>query len=288
MIYIVTGSSGFIGHHLVRRLQIKSTNVIGLDIQDPPDGASPDCFIQCDVSRPTAPQALLDKIPRGSQFTVFHLAAQVSVQSTIEDWPAYCQSNLTGLANMILLCSTAGGRLVFASSGAAAQSPPGSIYSLTKSVGEQLLQLSGLPHWVALRFSNVYGPMYKVKGVVGKFIDRMRRGLEVPIHGDGTQVRDFIYVDDIVEALISAGRQDEHGVYGIGTGIGTSVNNLLTMLQDKLEVQAEQVLEAGSPGIVNGLQDEPMYQRGRKLGWTAKVPLDEGLRHTIECWKAGS
>ena len=170
---------------------------------------------------------------------------------------------------------------------------PISPYGIAKLSVERYLDFFSKEYgleYVSLRYSNVYGPRqdpYGEAGVVAIFTNRMLKGEKVTIFGDGEYVRDYVYVDDVVRANILAMEKGKNVVLNIGTGRGTTVNELFKMLKS-----------------ITGYSDEPEYAPPRKgdvrksildcskakeiLGWEPEVSLEEGLRRTVEYFKTSS
>jgi UDP-glucose 4-epimerase len=207
---LVTGADGFIGVHLIaalaRRGHTVTTTVLAahdLRLVGPPTDPRPD--------------------------VIFHLAAQTSVQASLEDPVADAETNIIGTLRILAAAEQANAHVVFAST-AAATEPIDSPYGLSKRAAERYCFLSS-PTATILRFANVYGP--GGHGVVSIFARLAARDAPATIYGDGRQTRDFIHVDDVVGALIHAGETRPEGVFHIGTGIQT---DLLT-LADLLDVE---------------------------------------------------
>jgi len=225
---------------------------------------------------------------------VFHLAAQADVQTSMKD-PGYDAAvNVVGTANVLMAAGDA--QVIFSSSGGAGygecrepateESPfePLSAYGIAKKCGEEYLagwnRIHGTGH-VSLRFGNVYGERQDAGlegGVVAIFLERMARGQETVIFGDGGQQRDFVYVGDIVAALLATvGRNG--GPYNIGTGIATSVNELHAACRRAAGIEEEPTHRDARLGDVIRSVIDPA-RAGRELGWRAEVSLDEGIART--------
>ena len=233
---------------------------------------------------------------------VVHLAANTGVPRSVADPLADCTANVIGTINYLEAARAAGiRRFVLASSAAATGNCPPPIhervvprpvspYGASKLAGEAYCSAYAASYGmkaVALRFGNVYGPGCDQKdSVVAKFIRQIMAGEPVVIHGDGTQVRDFIYIDDLVRAIRRSLAIEGIGgeVFQIATAAGTSILELAGRL--------EQVFggEAGLPvKITFGARREGDVQQNfadttkalAKLGWRAEVDLTEGLARTV-------
>jgi UDP-glucose 4-epimerase len=132
-----------------------------------------------------------------------------------------------------------------------------------------------------LRFANIYGPRQEAGlegGVVAIFLERLARGEETTIYGDGSQSRDFIYVDDVIAALLATVGKNG-GPYNVGTGAGTTVAKLHDACANIAGVNAPPRFEDARLGDVQrSVLDVALIER--ELGWRARVPLDDGLRRT--------
>jgi UDP-glucose 4-epimerase len=211
--------------------------------------------------------------------------------------PGYDASvNVVGTVNTLAAAQEAGAQVIFSSSGGAGYGEcPGPVaedfpflplspYGIAKKCGEEYLagwnRIHGTSH-VSLRFANVYGPRQDSGlegGVVSIFLERMAEGSPTVIFGDGGHARDFVYVGDVVEALIAAVGQDG-GPYNIGTGVETTVGELHTGCARVAGVEDRPEHAGARLGDVHrSVLDVSLA--AQRLGWRPKVPLDEGLRAT--------
>jgi UDP-glucose 4-epimerase len=209
--------------------------------------------------------------------------------------PGYdAEVNVVGTANV--LAAAAEAQVVFASSGGAGYGEcpvpadedapflPMSPYGIAKKCGEEYLlgwnRIHGTTH-VPLRFANVYGPRQDAGlegGVVAIFLERLADGRPTTIFGDGRQSRDFAYVDDVIEAMLTAVGQ-EGGPYNVGTGEATTIAELHDAATRIAGVEAEPSFEEARLGDVHrSVLDVSRIER--ELGWRPQVSLDDGLRRT--------
>jgi UDP-glucose 4-epimerase len=284
---VVTGGAGFIGSNLVDALVARGDEVLVVDN-----------FATGKRKNLNGQAALLEHDIR-EPFTVeadviFHLAAQADVQTSMQRPEYDAAVNVVGTVNV--LNAAAGAAVIFASSGGAGygecpepadeSSPflPLSPYGIAKKCGEESLagwnRIHGSSH-VALRFGNVYGPRQDAGiegGVVAIFLERLARGDETVIYGDGGQSRDFVYVDDVVDALLATvGRAG--GPFNVGTGKDVTVGELHTACAAVAGVASEPRLEEARLGDVRrSVLDVSRIER--ELGWRARVSLDDGLHRT--------
>ncbi len=289
---VVTGGAGFIGSNLVDVLVTRGDEVTVVDNfatgrQERLNAAAR--LIERDIREPFSVDADV----------VFHLAAQADVQTSMQR-PGYDAAvNVVGTANV--LAGAEGAQVIFASSGGAGygecvapateEAPflPLSPYGIAKKCGEEYLagwnRIHGTSH-VSLRFANVYGPRQDSGlegGVVAIFLERLARNEETVIYGDGGQSRDFVFVADIVSALLAAvGRGG--GPYNVGSGVATTVAELFDACAAVAGSNAKPRLEAARLGDVRRSVLDPSLIE-RELGWRAAVTLAEGLGQTWDWTK---
>jgi UDP-glucose 4-epimerase len=257
-------------------------------------------FFEVDIVEP----ALVDVLRAERPEVVFHQAAQMSVKASTDD-PRYdARVNVQGLVNVLEACVAAGVRkIVFASSGATYGNPvylpideahpqrPESPYGITKMVAEHYLRYYALDRglrYTALRYGNVYGPRqdsHGEAGVVAIFARLLLTGQTPVIHWDGEQVRDYVYVGDVARANLLAATRGDDGCYGIGAGVGVSVNQLYGFLRDAIGVQTTPARAPRRPGDLRAAYFDVTRAR-RDLGWAATTPLADGIAVTIAACRA--
>ena len=298
---LVTGGAGFIGSHSVEALLAAGDDVVVLDNLSSGRRANLPRHarlrvVEGDVrDRAAVAPALRDCTH------VLHLAAQVSVQASIEDPPNSAQHNIVGFTN-VLDCARRDRveRVVFASSAAvygnpqtlplSEESPTGPLspYGLEKLVNEQhaalftrLFELSAL----GLRYFNVYGPgqdpASQYAGVISRFAERMLANAPLTVFGDGQQTRDFIFVKDIAQTNLAALRGEATGFCNIGTGRTTSLLALIDLLAECVGHAAEIVFAPPAPGDVRHSAMTPARMR-EWLGNGTPTPLRDGLLALLE------
>jgi UDP-glucose 4-epimerase len=289
---VVTGGAGFIGSNLVDALVARGDEVTIVDnfATGHREFLNPAAhLVEHDIREPFTVDADV----------VFHLAAQADVQTSMQQ-PGYDAAvNVVGTANVLAAAPDA--QVIFASSGGAGygecpepateQTPflPLSPYGIAKKCGEEYLagwnRIHGTAH-IALRFANVYGPRQDAGlegGVVAIFLERLARGEETVIFGDGGQSRDFVFVSDIVAAALTAvGRGG--GPYNVGSGVETRVSDLYATCAAVAGSDAQPSFEPARLGDVRrSALDVSLI--GRELGWHAAVPLAQGLAQTWDWTK---
>jgi UDP-glucose 4-epimerase len=297
---LVTGGAGFIGSHVVDACVEQGHEVVVVD--DLSTGRAENlnpraAFYHMDIRDP----ALGEVFEKHRPEAVNHHAAQIDVRRSVED-PAFdADVNIVGTLRVLEHCRKTGvRRLIFASTGGAIYGEPQYLpadedhpiaplapYGMSKYAAELFLRLVGKASGIAcvvLRYANVYGPRQDPlgeAGVVAIFAHAMLKGQTPTIFGDGTQVRDFVYVGDVVQANVLALVRDPGGPVNIATGAGTSVSDLFAMLAQLAGFRGEPVYAAARAGEVHTIYLDSARARER-LGWQPTTSLREGLAGTLE------
>jgi UDP-glucose 4-epimerase len=294
---VVTGGAGFIGSHVADALLARGDEVWIVDnfasgkLENVPEDA---VLVERDVREP------LDELFEDVGPEVcFHLAAQADVGTSVER-PAYdADVNVLGTIGLLEAARKHDTHIVFASTGGAiygecdgpapehAARRPVSPYGISKLAGEEYVagwnRLHGSRH-VSLRFANVYGSRQEPSlegGVIAIFMERMRAGAPTQIFCDGLQTRDFVYVADVVAAVLAAA-EGGPGVYNVGTGVETSVVDLHARCRRVTGSQDEPAFEPPRPGDARRSVIDPSLA-AEELGWCPQHDLDEGL---VATWRA--
>jgi UDP-glucose 4-epimerase len=295
--YLVTGGCGFIGVNLIRRLAVQASSIRVLDnlsLGKREDIAPLDVELQMgDIRDPEA----VAKACKGIDVVV-HLAGHTRVLESLSRPALNFEINVNGTFNVLEACRNTGAqKMIFASTGGAIlgeqEQPvhermaprPLSPYGASKLAGEAYCSAFfgsyGL-NTVALRFSNVYGPYSYHKGsVVAAFFRNLRQNEPIVIYGDGEQTRDFVYVGDLVEAILLADQTNTPGeVFQIASGRETSLRTLVETMQTALpELTFRIRYEPARAGEV--LRNYANIEKARRLlRFDPKTKLDKGLRST--------
>ncbi len=302
---LVTGGAGFIGSHLVDALVARKHTVHVWD--DMSSGwkafLNPKArFTKMDVASPAAERA----VARLKPDIIFHLAAQKDVRFSVSEPVADATTNVIGLLRLVQGAIKAGGlkKFVFASTGGAMyggaeQVPtpetflprPLSPYGASKLASEAYLgayRTTGMLPSVCLRFANVYGPRQTAKaetGVVSVWAERLLKGQRPIVYGNGKQTRDFVYVADVVRALVAAMRPGMVGTYNIGTGKETSLNQLLAEMRAVTDASLKPVYAPAKLGEERRSAVDPRLA-AKALGWKPEVSLEQGVAKTV-AWMRG-
>jgi UDP-glucose 4-epimerase len=294
----VTGGAGFIGSNLVDALVARGDEVTVIDDLS---------FGRREYVNPAA-RFVLGDIRDGVDLSgidvVFHLAAQTDVQTSVREPARDAELNVVGTVGIAESALLSGTRIVFTSTGGAiygecpapvnedAPRRPLSPYGIAKLCAEEYLggfnRIHGSSHVVA-RLGNVFGPRQAPSlegGVVSIFLDRLARGEQAVIFGDGLQVRDFVFVGDVVAALLVAAGHDG-GVFNVGSGIETSVLALYEACAVAAGMPAEPTFEPARLGDIRRSALD-VSRAAEELGFRAGTPLGEGIARTLEWARARS
>lgn len=300
---LVTGGAGFIGSHLVDRLV--GAGCIVAVVDDLTNGRreylNPEARFY-DIS--IASQELGDVFESEMPEVVFHLAAHIDARVSVQE-PIYdAEVNVHGSLRVLDQCLKHGTKkFIFASSGGAiyhdtktfptpeTEAPsPLTPYGISKLAFEHYLYAAWhhfkLPY-IALRYANVYGPRQDQKGeggVVGVFCKMLSEGRRPKIFGDGRQTRDYVYVDDVVEANLKAMHSPDVGVYHVATGKETSVNTVAKLAAEAFAWTKGFGKGPTPAGDTRRSVLDPSRAR-RKLGWKAKTAFKDGMKKTAVWFK---
>ena len=299
---LVTGGAGFIGSHLMRKLQNVGYEAVALDNLSTGlrENLLPDMKL---VVMDTHDKAVEDLFQKEHFDAVVHLAAQTLVSDSMIDPENDMYQNVAGTVRILECCRKYGVKRVIFSSSAAIYGDvdekalpisetlpqtPLSFYGLTKKTAEKYLELYHLAYgldYVVLRFANVYGERQGdggEGGVISIFTKRLAQGKGITIFCDGKQTRDFVYAGDIADGIITALTTDaKNTAYNLSTTEETSLNELVQILSR-----------------IGGKEITPTYDKPREgdiyrsslnnakaicnLDWKPKVSLEEGLRRVLE------
>ncbi len=306
-LYLVTGGAGFIGSHLAAELvsrgeRVRIVDNLSTGKRKNLEVAAGAEFVHGDLADPD----LARRVAEGVDY-VLHQAAIPSVPRSVNDPITSNRANIDATLNMLVGARDAGvKRLVYAgSSSAYGDTPtlpkhedmpakPLSPYALQKLVGEQYCQMFTRLYGfeaVTIRYFNVFGPRQDpsspYSGVISLFISALVDGRRPTIHGDGEQTRDFTYVANVVDGVLRA--CDAPGAAGetinVATGGHISLNELFRRLKDLTGATVEPVYGEPRPGDVKHSQAD-ITKANRLLGYLPKVSFEDGLRRTLQWYRA--
>src|SRR6266446_5317352 len=304
---LVTGGAGFIGSHIVDQYIAAGHEVSIVDkLWEEGGGKKANVnprarFYQLDITDETPLQSIFDEV---RPELVSHQAAQHSVAISTKNPQLDARVNVLGLLNVLTNCTRVGTRkIIFASSGATYGTPanlpineetpqrPESPYGITKMITEHYLrywQDAYNLNYTALRYGNVYGPRQDPNGeagVIAIFAKRFLAHEPVRIDWDGEQQKDYVYVEDVARANLLALNHGDNDIFCIGTGQGTSVNAIYKALEEIIGYTPEIVNAPKRPGDIH-LAYFNCDKAARILGWKPQVSLQEGIKATVEYFKA--
>jgi UDP-glucose 4-epimerase len=300
---LVTGGAGFIGAHMAARHLSDGHRVVVVDDlsagrrEKVPEGAR---FVQADIA-----EADLEPVMREERIDfVSHHAAQIDLRHSVADPLFDARANILGSLKLFEACRRAGAkRVLFASTGGALYGEPEagpapeehptnpvSPYGCAKLAIEKYLHYYRVIHGFqtqVFRYANVYGPGQNgtgEAGVVAIFAETILAGKTPKIRGDGKQTRDYVYVGDLVEAAARAAGSGKSGVWNLGTGIETSVNQLFDRMAKELGFTGKPEYVPLPPGeqrrsVLDGTAAQ------RDFGLPRYTPLEEGLKKTAEFFR---
>ena len=302
--YLITGGAGFIGSHLAERLLARGDRLCVLDnlstgqISNLHPGTD---LVQGDITDAAAVAGVLRGVAG-----VFHLAAIASVQAYTTDWAQSSRINGLGSSVVFEAVARAGLPLVYASSAAVYGNPvylplseaaalqPISGYGADKLGNEMqaaaMAEVLGLTS-VGLRFFNVYGPRQRpdsaYSGVITVFLEHWRNNRQLTVFGDGSQTRDFVFVQDAAQALVAAMDRAQSGasngageVFNICSGRATSIRDLIAALSQAVCTPLEVEFIAARNGEIQASLGDPSAAT-RDLGFCAHTDLVTGLAETL-------
>ena len=301
MNFLITGAAGFLGSTLANYLAREGHQVRALDdlSKGDPAALSPEVhFTRGDVSDRPKLWTLLQEVN-----CVYHLAARVSVPESVLYPREYNAVNVGGTVSLMEAMRDVGvRRVILTSSGAvygdqgeqplkeSATPDPHSPYAVSKIAAEYYIRTIG-KLWgmdtVCLRIFNAYGPGQHLPPshppVVPHFLRQALRGGTLVVHGDGQQTRDYVYVDEVVSAMIAAATaSDVNGlVINVGSGTETSIRELVKKVGEATGHEVDSIYNSSTSGGVSRMKAD-LTLAAQKLNYKPSIKLDEGLRLTLQ------
>lgn len=303
---LVTGGAGFIGSHLVERLDSAGHEVVVID------NLSSGCRMHLEKA-PAARLIVADVLDinkleaelRGTEI-VFHLAALISGQDSLREPERYLETNVTGTLRVLDVAARVGARrIILASSSTVYGNPPSAsgtaspdrheamvpqpltVYALSKLTAEHLLNVFAPIRQVShtsLRLFNVYGPRQKpdhpYANVTCKLAHAAATSREFDVVGDGEQTRDFVFVDDVVTAFMTVAESARKPVYNVGSGVACSINELVKLVERVGGVKLETRRLPPWPNDIRGIRAD-VRSFASDHGYSSKIGLEQGLARTI-------
>ncbi len=300
---LVTGGAGFVGSHIIDAYLAAGHKVVAVDdlFTGHRENVNPNCeFNELDIRSPE----LQDLFRRHAFEYVSHQAARGNVRASMEDPMTYADVNIRGGANVLECCRKFGVRkIIYSSTGGCVYGEPRYLpadeahpiqprdpYGASKASYELYLPVYEINYglrYTILRYPNVYGPRqdpFGEAGVIGIFIGQMLRNLQPVINGDGEQLRDYVYIEDVVRANLAVLHAGDNDVFNVGWGKGTSVNQIFHSLKVILESDDREVHGPAKLGEIRQTYLNATKSK-QVLGWEPQISLDEGLRKTVDYFK---
>ena len=298
MKYAVTGGAGFIGSHLVKNLVERGNEVIVIDNLNTGKKENIEKiskkidFFEIDIRDFSAVEDILKNIDG-----IFHEAALASVQDSFRIPDEFFEVNVNGTENIFKIGKKLGIKIVYASSSSIYGNPiripikesdgknPFNPYAKTKLEGDKLAEKyakNGLKV-IGLRYFNVFGPRQSKEyaGVIKLFLERIQQGLSPLINGDGLQVRDFVYVDDVVNANILAMESNIDGeFFNIGTNSTISVLDLANIIIKFSGLKLKPIHQPAVPGDVKATQAD-ITKAKMMLKWKPTTSIENWLKSAV-------
>ena len=309
---LITGGAGFIGSTLADKLLDKGDNIIVIDnFNDYYSPAIKEENVKKIFSNPNyklyrgdiCDRDLVQKIFSENKIdTVVHIAARAGVRPSLEDPLEYVRTNIDGTVNILENMKKFDvKKIVFASSSSVygnctaekfsedlKVTEPISPYAATKSAGEQILYTYSKLYninTVCLRFFTVYGPKQRPDLAIRKFVELIERDEPIPVYGDGTTMRDYTFIDDIISGIESAIAYSDsvYEIINLGGGSPVTLNEMIETIENVLGKRAEKKYLPMQPGDVNKTVSDITKAR-KLLGYNPQTSFEEGIRKFVE-WK---
>jgi UDP-glucose 4-epimerase len=303
MKFLVTGGAGFIASHIVDRLINEGHEVVIVDdlSTGSEENLNPNARLcKMNIRSPELASVFEDEKPD----YVSHHAAQVLVARSLREPMLDCWLNIEGSINIIHLSQKYGvKKIIYASTGGALYGEPEYLpvdedhpvnplapYGASKHTVEHYLYMYGVNdglNYTILRYPNIYGPRqnpHGEAGVIAIFTQKMLDGEQPIIFGDGTATRDYVYIDDIVDANMLAVTNGNKLICNLGSNIETSVNEIFDLLKEEFQFPLNPIRRPKRTGEVYRicLTNE---RAKAELGWSPKVSFEEGVRRTVKYYR---
>ena len=307
---LITGGAGFIGSTLADKLLNEGNKIIVFDnFNDYYDVRLKEQNVSVNLNNPNyklyrgdiCDSDLTEKVFNENKIdTVVHIAARAGLRSSLEEPVEYVRSNIEGTVNILEKMKNYDvKKIVFASSSSvygnckAAKfsedlkvTEPISPYAATKSACEQILytysKLYGI-NTVCLRFFTVYGPKQRPDLAIRKFIELIEQDKPIPVYGDGTTLRDYIFIDDIVSGIVASINYNKtpYEIINLGSGSPVTLNEMISIIEDVMGKIAQRDYLPMQPGDVNKTVSD-ITKAKKLLGYQPKTSFKEGIRKFVE------
>ena len=303
---LVIGGAGFIGSHLTDAFAARGDQVVVVDNLVAGRAERLDDLVALHKVSITDAEPLSATVKHFHPELICHLAAQIDVRHSVDAPAEDAQINVVGTVNLLEAARKVDARVLFASSGGAiygrnAPIPSGegvpplpeSPYGIAKYCAEQYIELFNRLHrtrHTILRLANVYGPRQDPSGdagVIPIFCGRALKGEDPTIYGDGTQTRDYVYVGDVIKAFLAAAQVNRPGTWNVGTGVETSVLDLVRIIAGVATHPAQPKFGPPRAGELPR-SVLAVSQAAEDLGWKAETMLADGISKVYRWIEAGA
>ncbi|MEM7817078.1 MAG: NAD-dependent epimerase/dehydratase family protein [Candidatus Aenigmatarchaeota archaeon] len=305
---LVTGGCGFIGSHTIDLLIENGHEVIVIDKVLRKENLNPKAkYIKLDITS----KKLKSIVKKESPEVLLHLAASINVRNSLENPLEYAKNNIIGIVNVLDSCISSNvKKIIFSSSVAVYGEPkylpvdekheiimpiedpknslisPINPYAISKITSEFYIQMFNQIYgidYVILRYANVYGPRQSLSSgaVIPSFLQKLFSDQQPIIYGDGKQIRDFVYVEDVARANMLAINW-KSGIYNIGSGKETSIIDILQKIKAITKKNVKPIFSEQKNEIKRIFVS---IEKAKKLGWKPRIDIDEGIKRTIEYFK---
>lgn len=298
---IVTGGCGFIGSHVVDALVKEASRVVVID-KAKPNAAWKNAKAKYKRLN-ILDEKLAEVIAKEKPELVVHLAAHIHDRESVREPIMNANNNIIGSLNLLeAVRAGSKAKIVFTSSGIIygnqekfpikedAVARPITPYAISKLAVERYLHFYHEVHsvpYVALRPGNVYGSRQDSSaesGAIGIFATQLMRGEQAYIYNDGQTIRDYIYIDDVVAAILRAAETDFIGVLNIGTGLGTDTNAIFEATRNAVGSQAAAESREDVNDVVRRIELD-ISKAKKELKWQPQVKLEEGIESTAQWYR---
>ena len=296
---LITGGAGFIGKYLVKYLLEKGENVSILDNFSNSDKKSTILFEKNGVKIFEGDITNFDDVSKATkdQEIVIHLAAKISVLESIKNPAETFRINVNGTKNLLTICKNNNIKKVIIASSAAVygegekgiklkeetKKKPISPYGESKMKMEEEIKKNNEMNCIILRFFNIYGigQTSEYAGVITKFLEKIKKNQSLTITGDGTQIRDFVSISDVICSINNAIGYNKSGIFNIASGNKITINELANLMIELSGKKLDIKNMADKQGEIKYSQANILLAK-QKLGYVSKINLKEGIKKLLE------
>jgi len=288
--YLIIGGAGFIGSHLADHLASEGFDVLVIDNFEVKKGTNEKVkSFKEDISSAKVKNIFETEMPD----VVYYLAGPISLRKNINSKDFDEGLNIfKGFKQSIDYSAAAKSKFIFVSSGGAIYSDadiiptnemrslnPNSPYGAANLLMEKILESCDIDYTI-IRFSNIYGPRQWSDGVIPSFISGALNSKHLVVKGDGSQTRDFLYIDDAVSALLKAEKAGNNEAYNVASGKELSINSLIEKIAEILKIKIEVEYAGSQERIKRSALDYSKFKK--EFGWEPKVSIETGIKKTAD------